>query len=143
MITDKQKKFLENILNGKYSAEKNRQHYTITMNRIQKRIDHMFENTEWLAENFPDILSDFDSEYKDFDLPRRRRFKAFMKILKLISGADNKELIVEIVKKKPTTFTDELEITKSLTPEEKEELRKMKILNILERKPHITDGETQ
>jgi len=85
MITDKQRRFLEKLLNGEITKEDNRKRYSETMIRIQKTIDEKLANTLWLAINLPDILKDEAKEFDDPDLERYRRFKAIAYIVSLLN----------------------------------------------------------
>lgn len=93
MITNKQMAFLQKMSRGE---QLDRRVYSIYMRRIQKKLDEGMERLVWLAENYPWILSDIDSELEDSTLPRYRRLKALIKVLSLI--ASDRQVIVELRK---------------------------------------------
>lgn len=92
MITNKQKEWLEQYLKD-YLTERDphrvNPHKTyIYLQRIQERIDRMLDNALWLAENAPWIFTDETTEIISIDtnnpLPRHRRLKKLITIIKLL-----------------------------------------------------------
>ena len=78
MITDIQKKFLRQELEGKVKKKKIPRKYSAYKIRIRERIDHMLKNLLWLAKNRPDLLQDVDYELADEEIPRYRRARALL-----------------------------------------------------------------
>ena len=97
MITDKQKEFLQLVLEGKIKKGRDPKKYSATFIRIRKHIDHMKENLLWLAINFPDILRDIDYELNDMTIKRYRRARSLLKAISLFEREDTVlSLIAEI-----------------------------------------------
>jgi hypothetical protein len=85
MITNKQRTFIQKLLNDEISKEDNPKRYSEMMGRIQKQIDKAIANALWMVENCPDILKDEKREINNAELERYRRFKALAFILQKIS----------------------------------------------------------
>lgn len=97
MITRLQKDFLQRVLNGASIDRRERHGYN---KRIQAGIDEGFDMMEWMAEFTPDVLNDFETEYDDPTLPRRRRMMRLAQIIKRLAGDDIDKVIIELVKEK-------------------------------------------
>lgn len=83
MITNKQRKFLQSVLDGEFQKRDNPQKYLVYMNRIRERIDTSMENGVWLAINCPEILKDEYWEIQELGSIKRVRLK---KLLHMIKG---------------------------------------------------------
>jgi len=94
MITDIQLEWLKGIVEGKITKRDNPHKWSVYMKRIRDRIDHGFENLQWVAENAPDILSDAEYEIQEFGVIKHRRLKRLMVIIKILYP----EVDVELVK---------------------------------------------
>jgi len=81
IITDKQRKFLQKLLNREITKEYNPKKFSATWIRIQDQIDKNMANLVWAVDNFPEILKDSDEEINNVNLERYRRFKAFAYVL--------------------------------------------------------------
>jgi hypothetical protein len=81
MITNIERKFLEQLLNGEIKKEDNPKRYSVMMGRIQKQIDRNIVNLIWIIENFPSIFKDEATEINDPLLERYRRFRALAYIV--------------------------------------------------------------
>ena len=77
MITNKQRVFLQKLLDGDILKEDNPKKFSAVMLRIQEQIDKNMANLIWVIDNCPKILRDEDAELNDVDVERYRRFKAF------------------------------------------------------------------
>lgn len=75
MITNIERKFLEQILSGEINKEDNPRRYSAMMGRIQKHIDRNLVNLIWMLENCPDIFKDEEAEINNPRLERYRRFR--------------------------------------------------------------------
>lgn len=94
MITDIQRKWLQDILDGKITKKQNPRKWSSYLRRINDHIDHMVENGIWLAEKFPDIIRDLKNEMTDENLPMKRRAKA---LLKMVSLFENEPTVIELI----------------------------------------------
>jgi len=81
MITDKQREFLQKLLNREIAKEDNPKKFSATWIRIQDQIDKNMANLVWLVDGFPEVLKDSDEEINNSSLERYRRFKAFAYVL--------------------------------------------------------------
>lgn len=81
MITDLERKFLEQLLKGEIRKEDNPKRYSAMMIRIQKEIDKNILNLIWLIDNFPRIFTDEEAEIDNPQLERYRRFRALAYII--------------------------------------------------------------
>ena len=77
VITNKQRVFLQKLLDGDILKEDNPKKFSAVMLRIQEQIDKNMANLIWVIDNCPKILRDEDAELNDVDVERYRRFKAF------------------------------------------------------------------
>jgi len=107
LITDIELEWLKKLKAGKIKKKDNPRKYSAYKRRIRARIDHMIRNTEWVAENCPDILQDTEWELSDPNLPLKRRAKALLKIVTLFENEPTVlSLIAEIYS------SHQIEITK-------------------------------
>ena len=81
MITDLERKFLEQLLKGEIRKEDNPKRYSAMMLRIQKEIDKNIINLIWMIENSPRIFTDEEAEIDNPQLERYRRFRALAYII--------------------------------------------------------------
>jgi hypothetical protein len=81
MITDLERKFLEQLLKGEISKEDNPKRYSAMMLRIRKEIDKNIVNLMWLIDNYPRIFTDEEAEIDNPQLERYRRFRALAYII--------------------------------------------------------------
>jgi len=81
LITDKQREFLQKLLNREITKEDNPKKFSATWIRIQDQIDKNMANLIWTVDNFPEVLRDSDEEINNSSLERYRRFKAFAYVL--------------------------------------------------------------
>lgn len=58
MITDIQRRWLERILSGDETKHENPRKFSAYWKRIQERIDEMFKNMRWVADNYPEVLTE-------------------------------------------------------------------------------------
>lgn len=58
MITNIQRKWLERILSGEETKYDNPRKFSAYWKRIQERIDEMFANMKWAADNYPEVLTE-------------------------------------------------------------------------------------
>lgn len=58
MITDIQRRWLKRILSGEETKHENPRKFSAYWKRIQERIDEMFRNMKWLADNYPEVLTE-------------------------------------------------------------------------------------
>lgn len=93
MITDSQKKWLEELMEGKITKKDNSHKYSVYMNRIRANIDHEFENLLWLAKNYPDILEDQEWELEKYGKITNRRLKMLLQAIKFIYPEVDPQLI--------------------------------------------------
>lgn len=81
MITNKMKEYLKELLTGKTKKKHDPRKYSAYLIRTRKMIDDTLVKGQWLADNYPDILRDFDYELADPAIPLKRRAKALLKII--------------------------------------------------------------
>lgn len=62
MITNIQVKWLDRVLKREETKHDNPRKFSAYWKRIQKRIDDMFVNLTWLADNFPEVLTEGELE---------------------------------------------------------------------------------
>lgn len=108
IITDIQKKWLEEILSGKLSKSDNPRKYSAYMGRIQERIDNMIENLVWLADNAPDILKYEEREYDSPTTERHLRLKKFLRVCTKISPYSDDPTLFKILSEIIPNFNIEL-----------------------------------
>lgn len=94
MITDIEKKWLQDELAGKVKKKDNPRKYSAYLRRINTRIDHMIENLLWLAENRPDILQDLRNELADEEKILKRRARALLRATSLF---ENEPTVLSII----------------------------------------------
>lgn len=94
MITDIEKKWLQDELAGKVKKKDNPRKHSAYLRRINVRIDRMVENLLWLAENRPDILQDLRNELADEEKILKRRARA---LLKAVSLFENEPTVLSII----------------------------------------------
>lgn len=92
LLTNILQKFLEDVLTGKFKREDDPHKYNVYMKRIQNRLDDGFPKLLWLAENFSHLLKDEEKEFDDPNLPRHRRLKILLKVIKALNPASDVEL---------------------------------------------------
>ena len=97
MITDIQKKWIEEILSGKISKSDNPRKYSAYLKRIQQRIDAMIVNMAWLSDNAPDILKNEEREYDDPSFERHFRLKTMLRTCAKISPFTDDPTILKIL----------------------------------------------
>lgn len=81
MITNLERKFLEQLLKGEIKKEDNPKRYSAMMIRIQKEIDKNILNLIWLVDNLPSVFTDEEAEIDNPQLERYRRFRALAYIV--------------------------------------------------------------
>lgn len=81
MITDLERKFLEQLLKGEIKKEDNPKRHSAMMIRIQKEIDKNMVNLIWLVDNLPNVFTDEEAEIDNPLLERYRRFRALAYIV--------------------------------------------------------------
>lgn len=86
MITNIQRTFLQDILDGKLKKKNCPKKYSAQMKRIQNRINEGVENLLWLAQTRPDLLQDLNNELLDENLPMKRRARALLKAVSLFEN---------------------------------------------------------
>lgn len=95
MITDIQKKWLEETIEGKVLKRENSHKWSVYMGRIRKRIDREFENLLWVSMNFPELLTDEEWEIQELGAIKRRRLKMLMQVIKSMYPNMNPQLVLE------------------------------------------------
>jgi len=103
MITDKMMKYFQKILDGK--AKKDPQKYSGYKIRARKRIDHLLENAQWFAENFPDQMRDLEYELNNPNVPMKRRAKA---LLRLVATFESESTVIKLINELFPAHTIEL-----------------------------------
>ena len=94
MITDIERKWLQDILDGKIKPKQNPRKTSAYYSRINKRIDHMIKNGLWLAEHRPDLIQDLKNELADENLPMKRRARA---LLKMVTLFENEPTVLSLI----------------------------------------------
>lgn len=97
MITDIQKEWIRKIMQGEITKEDNPRKYSAYMSRIQKRIDAMLINLEWLAKNSPEILKNEEREYDDPAIERHQRVKTLLRVCATISPFNEDPTILKVI----------------------------------------------
>lgn len=92
MLTDILQKWLEDLLAGRTKREDDPHKYNVYMGRIQDRFDDGLNKLLWAAENFPELLKDEEREIYDSNLPRHRRLKILLKVIKALNPTSDVEL---------------------------------------------------
>jgi len=82
MLTDLQKQWLQEFLDGKKSKRDDPHTYSVYMGRIRDRVDHMMDNMVWLANNMPDLMKDEEWEIQEYGSIKHRRLKLLMQTIK-------------------------------------------------------------
>jgi hypothetical protein len=85
MITNIQKDWLKQILKGEISKKDDPHKWSVYMSRIRKGVDKNVTNLLWLAENYPEILTDEDYEIQTEGSVKRKRLRALMRVVDLMS----------------------------------------------------------
>ena len=93
MITDIQKKYLNKILEGEIVPREISQKHSVYMSRIRERVDHMIENSIWLAINMPEVFRDEEWEIEHLGAIKKRRLKALFQIVKLTYPDSDPQLV--------------------------------------------------
>lgn len=93
VVTDKQLKWLDDIISGRVTKRDNPHKWSVYRKRIRERIDHQLDNLVWLAENAPEILKDEEYEIQEFGAIIHRRLKKLMLTIKLIYPENDPVLI--------------------------------------------------
>ena len=96
MLTDIQRKYLQDVLDGKQGRDDDPHKYYVYMKRVQGRMDRAMENAVWLAKNMPEVFKDEDREY-GAGLPKQRRLKALLIMIKCICPDVDIELVKDYV----------------------------------------------
>lgn len=91
MITDIQRRWLERILSGEERKQENPRKYSAYWKRIQERIDEMFENMKWLADNFPEVLT--EGELKN----EHKRMKTLLHVANKVNPMSKTPLMWQIL----------------------------------------------
>ena len=81
IITNKQRRFLQKVLDGEITKSDNPKRFSAISIRIQEQIDKNILNLVWIVDNYPEILKDEVTEIDNANIERYRRFKAFAYIL--------------------------------------------------------------
>jgi len=97
MITDIQRKWVEQLIKGTITKSDNPRKYSAYMKRIQKRIDEMMTNLLWLADNAPEILKNEEEEYDNIALERHQRLKTLLRICVKINPLTEDPTIFKII----------------------------------------------
>jgi len=107
MITNIQRRYLQQELEGKIKKKQDPRKYSAYRRRIRKRIDNMAENLLWLAEHRPEILQDKDYENSDETIQRLRRARALLKAVTLF---ENEPTVLSLIAEIYSSF--QLEVVK-------------------------------
>ena len=99
MITDIQKKWINDIVDGHITKADNPRKYSAYMRRIQERIDHMLDNLEWLVKNSPDIIRYEEREFDDPAIERHIRLKRLLRVCAIINPISEDPAILKIIGK--------------------------------------------
>jgi len=91
MITEIQRRWLERILSGEETKHENPRKFSAYWKRIQERIDVMFENLKWVADNYPEVLT--ESEIKRDN----KRMKALLYVANKINPMQKNPLMWKIL----------------------------------------------
>lgn len=100
MITEIQRKWLERILSGEETKHENPRKFSAYWKRVQERIDGMLENMKWLADNFPEVLT--EGEFKN----DHERMKILLHVADKINPMSKTPLLFKIL----TTMLDKHDI---------------------------------
>jgi len=82
MITNKQKVWIEGFVSGVDTKRTNPHKYSVYNKRIRERLDNMFENLLWLANNAPEYLTDEEYEIQEYGSITHRRLKMLLQTVK-------------------------------------------------------------
>lgn len=93
MITESQKDWLKELVDGKITKKDNPHKHSVYMNRIRERMDREMENLLWLANNCPDILTDAEWEIEELGSIKNRRLKLFLQVIKAMYPEVDPQLI--------------------------------------------------
>ena len=93
MITDSQKQWLKELVEGKTTKKVDPHKYSVYMNRIRERIDGEMENLLWIANNCPEILTDAEWEIEELGSIKNRRLKMFLQVVKAMYPEVDPQLI--------------------------------------------------
>lgn len=110
MITDIQRKWLERILSGEETKHENPRKFSAYWKRIQERIDEMFKNLKWLAENYPEVLT--EGEFKN----NHERMKTLLYVADKVNPMAKTPLLFKILEQMLTKH--DIVLTKKRPPVE-------------------------
>lgn len=84
MPTDKQLKWLQDVVSGKIQKKDNPHRYSVYMNRIRKDIDKELERIKWIAVNAQHVMTDEEWEIQQLGSVKHRRLIRCLEIVKAI-----------------------------------------------------------
>lgn len=84
MPTKRQVYFLEQLVSGKFKKKHDPHKYSVYKKRIRERIDQELSSLKWVANNYPEILTDEEYEITEYGNVRHARLKLLMEIVKAI-----------------------------------------------------------
>jgi len=113
MITNIQRKWLDRILSGEETKEENPRKFSAYWKRIEERIDEMLENLKWLADNFPEVLT--EGEYEG----NHKRMKILLYVADKINPMSKTPLMWKILEEMLTKH--DIVLTKRRPPVKKPE----------------------
>jgi hypothetical protein len=93
MITDSQKAWLQEIIDGKTSKKIDPHKYSVYMSRIREHIDHEMENLLWTANNYPEVLLDIEWEIEELGSIKNRRMKILLQAIKAMYPEVDPQLV--------------------------------------------------
>jgi len=94
MITDIMMEWFKGLLSGKTKKKHDPRKYSAYKIRTRKMIDKNLVKLQWLADNYPDILRDFEYELNDDGVPMKRRAKA---LLKAVSTFESEATMIKLM----------------------------------------------
>lgn len=108
IITSIQRRWLEALLSGEETKHSNPRKFSAYWKRIQERIDEMFENLKWLAENYPEVLT--EGEFKT----DHERMKTLLYVADKINPMEKTPLLFKILQQ--TLTKHDIVLTKKRPP---------------------------
>jgi len=84
MPTKKQIGWLKEVLSGNFKKQDDPHKYSVYKKRVRDRIDEEIASIKWVANNYPEILTDEEHEIQNFGRIKHARLIALMEIIKAI-----------------------------------------------------------
>ncbi len=93
MITDKQREWLQGLRDGTITKKDDPHKYSVYRKRIRERMERQFENLLFVANEFPEIITDEEYEIQTYGSIVHKNFKILYRVMKAINPDADIQLI--------------------------------------------------